>query len=717
MEKLKYIIEDSTISEVLGVQNFTNEESAVLELVKNAYDAQSVDVIIVISKSQIIIEDNGIGMNRQKILEAWMHVGISDKEYIVGDGENSRVLAGSKGVGRFAIARLGAEASVYTKMDGQEAILWKTDWNTNTLETCYEMKRRGTKIVIGKLWDNWTEPRVCNLREFLSRTYNDDKMKIQIDYKEDRKTVMRYFGKIQLGVNCVSIIRLQYLAGFQKLICDIKSDEFKENVKELCPGINIKEQKTELNIVNELDYIKNELYEEAATEEWKELLENVGNFSAELYFSLKNPSTFDAEKYFYKHKILDERYESGVILYRNAFSISSYEGKKDWLGFGKRSRKSPAAASHPSGSWRVRENQMSGKVIIDKKENKGLSDLMNRQGLVENDIYKVFIAIIITGINYFERYRQNIIRCIANKYNESKEEKKPKVIDSVMKNPQKLMELSLEEKKLFMDELEQMKKDNKTSKNQIDETEKRYKYDIRLLNILATSGLKATSIAHELYNDRNSIDENVDYIINALKRYELWDVVNDFENTKYMHRDIPALLEKNRRVNKRIINFMDVMLSESEKDQFVPEDVNIYEFFINIKSVWEKDYSWINMQLHIEESLEYRSSKDIFRVIFDNLILNSIQQNDAENILEIHIYAEKKGKYINMMYMDKGKGLSEKYKFEPLRILEVHETSRKKGHGIGMWIVNNTIVNTGGEIKKIEGLDGFKIEFMLGDKI
>ena len=224
MEKLKYIIEDSTISEVLGVQNFTNEESAVLELVKNAYDAQSVDVIIVISKSQIIIEDNGIGMNRQKILEAWMHVGISDKEYIVGDGENSRVLAGSKGVGRFAIARLGAEASVYTKMDGQEAILWKTDWNTNTLETCYEMKRRGTKIVIGKLRDNWTEPRVCNLREFLSRTYNDDKMKIQIDYKEDRKTVMRYFGKIQLGVNCVSIIRLQYLAGFQKIIFDIKSD-------------------------------------------------------------------------------------------------------------------------------------------------------------------------------------------------------------------------------------------------------------------------------------------------------------------------------------------------------------------------------------------------------------------------------------------------------------------------------------------------------------
>lgn len=717
MERLKYIIEDSTIAEVLGVQNFTNEESAVLELVKNAYDAQALDVIIIISKAQIIIEDNGMGMNRQKILEAWMHVGISDKEYLIGEGDAARILAGSKGVGRFAIARLGAKASVYTKMDEQEAVLWKTDWNTNTLESYQNPKERGTKIVIEQLRDNWTEARVRNLREFLSRTYNDDKMKIQVEYKEDRKDVMRYFGKIQLGVNCVSLIRLQYLAEFQRLVCDIESDEFKENVRDLCPEIDIKAQKMELNIVDELDDMKNDLSEESTVEEWKEILKNVGDFSAELYFSLKNPSKFDAEKYFYKHRILDNRYEAGVVLYRNAFSISSYEGKKDWLGFGKRVRKSPAAASHPTGSWRVRENQISGKIIIDKKKNRGLSDLMNRQGLVENDIYKVFVAIIIAGINCFERYRQSIVRCIVNKYNESKEENKPKVIDSVMKNPEKLTELSLEEKKLFLDELEQMKKENTESKKQMDETERRYKYDIRLLNMMATSGLKATSIAHEMYNDRNSIDENVEYIIKALKRYELWDVVNDEENRRYMHRDIPALLQKNQRVNKKIITFMDVMLSESEKEQFLPENVDVYDLLKNIKSVWENDYSWINIQLHMEEGLEHRSAKDIFRVIFDNLILNSIQQNDAENILDIHIHAKKRGKYIYLVYLDKGKGLSPKYKVDPMRILEVHETSRKKGHGIGMWIVNNTITSTGGEIQKIDGLNGFKMEFMIGDKI
>lgn len=716
MEKLEYIIEDSTIAEVLGVQNFSNEESAILELVKNAYDAQSPDVIVIISKEQIIIEDNGIGMNRQKILEAWMHVGRSDKEYIIGKGEAARVLAGSKGVGRFAIARLGAQASVFTKMKDQEAVLWKTDWNTNTLEPYQELKEKGTKIIIENLRDNWTEARVRNLRDFLSRTYNDDKMTIQVEYKKNREEVKRYFGEIQLGVNCVSVIKLRYQANSQMLICDIESDEFKESAQAICPKIDLKGQKIEINIADELNNMKEELIEEITDKEWKGLLADVGDFSAELYFSLKNSSAVDAEKFYYKHRMLEERYESGVVLYRNAFSISSYEGKKDWLGFGKRSRISPAAATHPTGAWRVRENQMSGKVIIDKKENRRLSDLMNRQGLVENDTYKLFIAIIITGINSFERYRQSIIRSIA-KSNDVKEDPTPKVIDNIIRNPKRLSELSLEETKKLLNELKQIKRENRESKRQMDETEKRYKYDIRLLNMLATSGLKATSIAHEMHNDRNSIDENVDYIIEALKRYDLWDVVNDRENRKYMHRDIPALLQKNRRINKKIITFMDVMLSESEKEQFMPEIIDLGALFENIKSVWEKDYSWIDIQLLIEEGLEFRSAKDIFRVIFDNLILNSIQQNDAENVLEIHIRAEKKGSYIHMIYSDSGKGLASKYKYDPMRILEVHETSREKGHGIGMWIVNNTINSSGGEVQTIDGLNGFKIEFLLGGKI
>ena len=46
-------------------------------------------------------------------------------------------------------------------------------------------------------------------------------------------------------------------------------------------------------------------------------------------------------------------------------------------------------------------------------------------------------------------------------------------------------------------------------------------------------------------------------------------------------------------------------------------------------------------------------------------------------------------------------------------ILEPHESSRVGGHGLGMWIVNNTIKLLGGDIKSIQGIEGFLIEFYI----
>ena len=58
MENLKYVVEDKTIAQLLGVQNFNNKESAVLELVKNAYDANAKNLIISITKNKIVFEDD-----------------------------------------------------------------------------------------------------------------------------------------------------------------------------------------------------------------------------------------------------------------------------------------------------------------------------------------------------------------------------------------------------------------------------------------------------------------------------------------------------------------------------------------------------------------------------------------------------------------------------------------------------------------------------------
>lgn len=715
MEKLKYIIEDSTIAELLGVQNFTNKESAILELVKNSFDAKATKLDIMFKNGELIIKDNGSGMNADDIKQHWMHVGKSDKGYEVIDNDNNkRVLAGSKGIGRFALSRLGADIKLYSQKNtlGDKSVLWTTDWNQSTLQENALLDFYGTKIIIKALRDKWNKPNIDKLSDYLSRTYNDNLMQINIIFENETIPVQKYFAEPKLGLNCTSKINLHYTSKDGCLVCTVNSDEFKTEANKYCEGINLSNYRSNVDIFIELE---NDEDFAASKDELKNALTVIGDFSAEFYFSLKGVSSEDIDKFLYKHNTLSEKYDSGIILYRNSFSISSYDGTKDWLGLGKRFRMSPAAATHPTGSWRVRENQLAGKVEIDKKRNYMLIDLSNRQGLDENIYYEIFVKILNIGIAAFERYRQTIIRRVSKKNTVSAEIDK-KVIEKVIKNPNIIKDLSKDEVSKFISEVKEYKKENTEIKKEIYTTEERYKYDIRILNVLATSGLKATSIAHEMHNDRNSIAQNCEDIIDAMKQYGIWDFVNEKERTKYAYSNIPELLDKNRRVNSKMISFMETMLSEVEKSQFIAEKNNILELLEDIKNVWERDYSWIEIKLDLSSSTFYVIPGDVLKVVFDNLILNSIQQNEDKNHLSLYIQSTINNGFLEFLYKDDGKGLSKKYIDNPTKILEVHETSRTRGHGLGMWIVNNTVVMSGGEIKKIEGIDGFSIQFTLGVK-
>ena len=82
----------------------------------------------------------------------------------------------------------------------------------------------------------------------------------------------------------------------------------------------------------------------------------------------------------------------------------------------------------------MRENQIAGYVLIDKKNNAVLQDMANRQGLDENIYYQLFVEIILIGIKEFERYRQSIIRKI-NKKNKTRIQKATPISDRVISKP------------------------------------------------------------------------------------------------------------------------------------------------------------------------------------------------------------------------------------------------------------------------------------------
>lgn len=574
MERLKYVVEDSTIAELLGVQNFTNKDSAILELVKNAYDAQAKNVSITFSEQSIVIIDDGIGMCKSTIYENWMHVGKSKKGYSFSDGENNdgRVLAGSKGVGRFALARLGASVVVYSMKKGEPPVKWTTDWSESILDDLTNEKKLpiGTRIEISSLRDRWTEKSIKNLINYLSTTCNDDRMHIKI-YPNYGKDVSYIFKTPQLGENFVTQISLFYDATEMKLHCTIKSDEFSDLAKNYCPSLDLKYYSHDISIVDEL---AGNIEIDFPDSELRPMLKNLGDFSAEFYFSLKTATKEDVEKFFYNYSTLQNRYDEGVVLYRNAFSIDSFDGEKDWLGLNQRSRKSPAAATHSTGSWRVRANQLSGKVEIDKKENCQLRDLANRQGLQENEYFKLFIKIITIGIAVFERYRQSIIRSI-DKKNAPKPSPTTPLIDQILKGRNKAVHLTSSDVKALAEEISAVKEESKNFQVEKESTEEKYRYDVRILNVLATTGLKASSIAHELKNDRNSVSVNYEYIVDALKEYGFWEELCSQEYTKYSYKNVPQLLSRNKAINQKIVAFMDTMLDEIEKKKFSPKSLAI----------------------------------------------------------------------------------------------------------------------------------------------
>lgn len=705
METLKYVIEDSTIAELLGVQNFSTDESAVLELIKNSYDANAMNVTLEFFEDTLEIIDDGDGMNSDDIKNHWMHIGKSSKGYSVVDSQNnSRIQAGSKGVGRFALSRLGRKVKLISKKDKEVGVIWETDWNFSTLDQFTEVKEKGTYIKIINLREKWTLNKIKRLTSYLGRTYKDQLMKIRIKANGYDEMVKYIFPEPKPGTNCRSNIILEYFD--TKLSVKVISDEFSDEAKKYFP--NIKFHFREWNMIDELE--GNEVID-LSKEELTIKLKELGSFSSNLFFNLTATKT-DKEKFLYQYLNVPEEIEKGVILYRNAFSISSLEGEKDWLGFGKRSRKSPAAASHPTGPWRVRENQLSGYVMIDKKENEVLQDLMNRQGIDENIYFKLFVEIILSGIKEFERYRQSVIRCI-NERNKDIEEKKDRITDKLIKNPRLIKNLAAEDENTLIEEIKAFQQEKINFQKENTDLVEKHRYDVRLLNALATSGLKATSIAHEINNNRNQIEPANRFIIDALKNYGLWDQIVDLSKEKAMFENVPMLLDNANNAMERIIHFIDAILEKVEKNQFEVVNLNVKESTDRIIQKWKSDFTWLNIETDIDPSMMFRISKDTLNTIFENLILNSTQQNNDYSDLKICINIRKEGDELIIKYSDEGRGLPKKFLDKPRNILEAHETSRNDGHGLGMWIINNTIRMQNGSVINIDGHNGFLFEFTI----
>ena len=118
----------------LGERLVKQPEVALLELVKNAYDADARTCRVErTSKDTLVVTDDGTGMTLDRFATGWMRIGTSSKE---GHGETRRFgrsITGEKGIGRFAVRFLGRrlklESVAYDEEQGQHTrLITEFDW-------------------------------------------------------------------------------------------------------------------------------------------------------------------------------------------------------------------------------------------------------------------------------------------------------------------------------------------------------------------------------------------------------------------------------------------------------------------------------------------------------------------------------------------------------------------------------------------------------------
>lgn len=169
----------------LGEQLIKNEGVALLELIKNAYDADATMCDVVLRNPQdlehgtIEILDDGCGMTPRLVTDVWLEIGTDYKERMSADSQTcktarfGRMRLGEKGIGRLGVHRLGQHIQLITKSkEADKEVCLTIDWRqmeaANFVENiplvCEEREpevfvngQTGTKIVISGFRAPWTK--------------------------------------------------------------------------------------------------------------------------------------------------------------------------------------------------------------------------------------------------------------------------------------------------------------------------------------------------------------------------------------------------------------------------------------------------------------------------------------------------------------------------------------------------------------------------------
>jgi hypothetical protein len=414
---------------MLGDQLIKNERVALVEIIKNAYDADASWVKVTFSGfgerfeirpgSKIVIEDNGTGMTKAVLEEHWISPATpikklsKDKESTTPKG---RRIQGEKGIGRFAILKLGKTISIVTRPskcqeeytlgldlshydddflseDGKPKKLFLEDvkiyLSVAEKASCIrssemtlgarEIRREphGTSIEVSNLRGPWTRNRVDDVYEDLIRLQSifDGADDVLADSRHAPDfEVFIYKDSEYLNYSREYLTRLHSLINHNAVlrITNGTYDEPKKAFNFLLNG------KSTVLPLDDPDITGLKLFRDIFGEDGEILQERgtkCGSFSFGFYvfdFSKDARGKYlldgDDRKLLKKHRI---------YLYRDKIRVYPYgDPDDDWLQI-------DAYRGTIAAGWFLSNDQVVGFVNITQEGNPKLKDKTNREGLIE----------------------------------------------------------------------------------------------------------------------------------------------------------------------------------------------------------------------------------------------------------------------------------------------------------------------------------------------
>ena len=371
------------LQRLIGRELFRSDELAILELVKNAYDSGARRVEVTIQPEterlpgEIVIRDNGSGMDLEKFRKTFMFAGFSSRPEEVETA--TRVPTGEKGIGRFASDRLGSALSVITRVkDTSRALLVDIDWrafedrrkefNQITVPHRYEKSNdildgeSGTTLRISKMREPWGRTKSASLRRTLADLLNPYEK--PADFSIDLNVVgsERLSGTISQSPISGSDLELRFKVDSSGVV-------------------SRRIRGTEHPTAKEGEWVKTSRYEP-----------ELAGITGRLFYFYKRPSREQSSGL-----------DSGVRLYRDGFRIEPLgSSAADWLGIAEKRAKR-------AGHAHIVPTRLFGFVSLSRIRNPLLVDTTSREALIETSASHSLVSLLKEQLTALEEIIQSAV--------------------------------------------------------------------------------------------------------------------------------------------------------------------------------------------------------------------------------------------------------------------------------------------------------------------